>query len=259
MNNTSLEQKSKLFFSYVVFFGRPLQVILTSMNIPNVNALKGLKILDCPGGPGSVSLELKQQGITAVAVDPLYSKSVEELEHDIQHSIDKVHQMLIADEKSGNIFLTNDFNINDYIESKRTTGKKFLADFIQGKKEGRYIVASLPQLPFEDNSFDIVWSAHLLFTYGSVASGGLDETGKLFPYEFHYNSIKEMLRVSKNQVLISPASKFFIPKVEANDLAKDVAKQLESEGHKVEFHETYIYSPHLYNNTSLVMQITKKK
>ena len=68
----------------------------------------------------------------------------------------------------------------------------FLDSFEQGKKEGRYIPASLPVLPFRDGEFDIALSSHFLFLYTDNLS-----------YDFHIKSIREMLRVA-GEVRIFP-------------------------------------------------------
>jgi hypothetical protein len=68
----------------------------------------------------------------------------------------------------------------------------FLADFDQGKAEGRYVTASLPSLPFEDGHFDLALVSHLLFLY----SEQLD-------FHFHLVAIQELLRVAK-EVRIFP-------------------------------------------------------
>jgi len=63
--------------------------------------------------------------------------------------------------------------------------RTFLSDFSRGIREGRYLDASLPDLPFEDNSFDLALSSHLLFLYS-----------KEFDLDFHVRALKEMLRVA---------------------------------------------------------------
>lgn len=65
-------------------------------------------------------------------------------------------------------------------------------DYEEGLEEGRYIAADLPDLPFEDNSFDIALCSHLIFLY----SDHLSEA-------FHKAAIDEMLRVA-NEVRIFP-------------------------------------------------------
>ena len=63
--------------------------------------------------------------------------------------------------------------------------RRFLADYEAGKSEGRYVDASLPDLPFEDGSFDLALSSHFLFLYS-----------KEFSLDFHVQALEEMLRVA---------------------------------------------------------------
>ncbi len=63
--------------------------------------------------------------------------------------------------------------------------RKFLSDFPQGKIEGRYMDASLPDLPFSDNTFDLALSSHFLFLYSQQ-----------FDLAFHVGALQEMLRLA---------------------------------------------------------------
>jgi ubiquinone/menaquinone biosynthesis C-methylase UbiE len=58
---------------------------------------------------------------------------------------------------------------------------------------GRYVPAELPVLPFEDSTFDFVLSAHFLFMYADRLS-----------YEFHIDTLTELLRVAEEEVRIFP-------------------------------------------------------
>ena len=68
----------------------------------------------------------------------------------------------------------------------------FPASYEQGKKEDRYIAASLPVLPFRDREFDIALSSHFLFLYTDNLS-----------YDSHVLSVREVLRVA-GEVRIFP-------------------------------------------------------
>ena len=61
----------------------------------------------------------------------------------------------------------------------------FLADFPSGLREGRYIAAALPDLPFGSSSFDLAVCSHLLFTYSQLLSE-----------DVHFAAIVEMCRVA---------------------------------------------------------------
>ncbi len=68
----------------------------------------------------------------------------------------------------------------------------FVADYPQGLEQGRYLAASLPNLPFVNGEFDLALCSHLLFLYSDLLS-----------LEFHQQSIKELCRVAK-EVRIFP-------------------------------------------------------
>ncbi len=61
----------------------------------------------------------------------------------------------------------------------------FLQDFEAGRQQGRYLAAELPQLPFENDSFDLALCSHLLFLYSPQLS-----------LDFHLQAIAEMLRLA---------------------------------------------------------------
>ncbi len=63
--------------------------------------------------------------------------------------------------------------------------EEFLNSFEEGREKGHYVAEGLPKLSFPDNSFELSLSSHFLFLH----SENLD-------YQFHYDSIVEMLRVS---------------------------------------------------------------
>ncbi|MEM9908507.1 MAG: methyltransferase domain-containing protein, partial [Cyanobacteria bacterium P01_D01_bin.44] len=70
--------------------------------------------------------------------------------------------------------------------------QQFLLDFSAGKAAGRYRVASVLQLPFEDNYFDLALSSHFLLMYAT-------QLGE----PFHIQAIQELCRVAR-EVRIFP-------------------------------------------------------
>src|ERR1700687_896751 len=70
--------------------------------------------------------------------------------------------------------------------------RRFLADFHQGKVQGRYITASLPNLPFKDDQFNLALVSHLLFLYSEQLN-----------FDFHVASLQELLRIA-SEVRVFP-------------------------------------------------------
>jgi hypothetical protein len=68
----------------------------------------------------------------------------------------------------------------------------FLADYPDGRAQGRFVDAALPSLPFDDGTFDLAVCSHLLFLY----SQQLGET-------FHRTALLELGRVA-HEVRVFP-------------------------------------------------------
>jgi hypothetical protein len=83
-------------------------------------------------------------------------------------------------------FVWTHFRDPDHLgECRLAAMRRFLADFEQGKHEGRYVAASLPRLPFRDHQFSLALVSHLLLLY----SEQLD-------LNFHIAAFEELLRVA---------------------------------------------------------------
>jgi hypothetical protein len=143
----------------------------------------GKRILGCGDGPASFNSMLTKQGGYVISADPLYRFSAA----DIGRRIDETYEEVIKQTRNN-----KDEFVWQHIPSVEELGrvrmeamKVFLSDYPAGRKEGRYIEAGLPDLPFKDNAFDIALCSHFLFLY----SGQLSE-------DFHIQSIKELCRVS---------------------------------------------------------------
>ncbi len=140
-------------------------------------------ILGCADGPAAFNAELTGRGGQIVSCDPLYAFSAEEIEARIHDCFDTVLEQtrLHADE-----FVWSD-EIPDIDALGRTRMKAmrlFLDGFPNGRRQGRYVAAELPSLPFCDGEFDLALCSHYLFLYGAL---GL---------EFHVKSIIELARVA---------------------------------------------------------------
>ena len=68
----------------------------------------------------------------------------------------------------------------------------FLDDYEQGRRDGRYVVAGLPSLPFAEGAFDLALCSHFLFLYSTQHDAA-----------FHVQSMDELCRVA-NEVRVFP-------------------------------------------------------
>jgi hypothetical protein len=183
--------------------------------------INGKKILGCADGPSSFNTEAEYEGGEVVSIDPLYAYSRKE----IMQRIDEVTEEVMSQVRNNmDTFVWKSIPDVDSLQHLRTEAMmEFLMDYDEGKEEGRYIEASLPELPFEDKTFDLALSSHFLFLY----SEHLDEA-------FHHAAIKEMMRVAQ-EVRIFP---LLTLNNERSPYVESIMKTLEAEGYKAKIIKT---------------------
>jgi hypothetical protein len=140
-------------------------------------------ILGCGDGPASFNAEATARGHRVVSCDPLYAFSA----CDIERRVEECHDTVISQVKQNpDGFVWSHFRDPDHLgECRLAAMRRFLADFEQGRQEGRYAAASLPRLPFAEGRFSLALVSHLLFLYS--ASLNLD---------FHVAAFEELLRLA---------------------------------------------------------------
>lgn len=210
---------------HVVFFGRTWEESM-GMYALEPAALAGLRILDCPGGPDGLVSEGLARGLDITAVDPQYADDPGTLEQRGRSEIHQTVEAWFADPETG-----------DDIERMREYERlkiEALESFIEAFRAhpDRYVTGQLPSLPFDDDSFDLVLSGHLLFVYASREHGGLmhDET---FGLDFHIESVRELLRVGR-EVRLFPTYAFFGPR-RRHDYIAPVLDAIRADGHEFDF------------------------
>jgi hypothetical protein len=140
-------------------------------------------LLGCSDGPASFNAEATALGRRVVSCDPLYAFSA----GDIERRVGECYGTVISQVKR-NVggFVWGYFRDPDHLgECRLAAMRRFLADFEPGKREGRYVAAALPKLPFPGNQFSLALVSHLLFLY----SEQLD-------LHFHIAAFEELLRVA---------------------------------------------------------------
>lgn len=182
------EASNKLDLSRIVFIGRTFDEYLLMFNLSK-DELLGRKILDCPAGACSFTAVANQHGADVMATDIAYYHSFEQLTEKGFQDIE--HAMLQMEKAKGN-YLWDYFKSVDRLKDVRINA---LTDCAKDMKQSpdRYVPAVLPDLPFEDKEFNLTLSAHFLFMY----KDRLD-------YDFHLQTIQELMRVTKEEIRIFP-------------------------------------------------------
>ncbi|MFJ8624853.1 methyltransferase domain-containing protein [Kitasatospora sp. NPDC093550] len=147
------------------------------------------RVLDCPGGAASFVAEAGRRGVDAVAVDRQYAHQREELGLLVERETAFKRELLV--EETADRIWSWYADVDDLVRQWTANAREFRADI--AARPDRYVAGSLPELPFPDDSFDLVLSSHLLFSYGNR----LDE-------EFHRAALLELARVARREVRLFP-------------------------------------------------------
>jgi len=146
-------------------------------------------VLDCSAGAASFVTVAAQRGCRAIAVDPAYALSRDQLSVAVRDDLSSGSAIAHAHPDR---FVWDWFGGPEQRDRlRKAAGARFLADLATAR--GRYVAGELPRLPFRDGSFDLVVSSHLLFTWSDVL--GLD---------WHLGAIRELCRVAAGEVRIYP-------------------------------------------------------
>jgi hypothetical protein len=169
-------------------------------------------ILGCADGPAGFNAEMYRRGCRVISCDPIYRFTKQQLKAQIKGASVKIIEQ--TKKNMDNFMWSSIGSIKELRDIRHSAMRKFLDDFEKGKQQGRYIVAELPVLPFEDRAFDIALCSHFLFLYSDRLS-----------LEFHRESIAQLCRVA-DDVRIFPLIDLDLkpsPYVQtiASDLEKD--------------------------------------
>ena len=174
----------------VSFFGRTFEEY-TRFFALDPAALRRRAVLDVAAGPSSFTAEAARREIDAVAVDPLYADPTAQLARRVREDYRRMFAQMRA---KRHLFKLTSFKSFAAAEAdRRLAAQRFLADYDGNERHGRYVRASLPALPFLDQSFSLVLCAHLLFIYADR-----------FDYEWHLAACLELVRVAAGEVRIHP-------------------------------------------------------
>ena len=174
------------------------------------------RILGCGDGPAAFNADATRRGFQVTSCDPLYRLTGSDIRGRIDVTYDEVLEQL---RQNYDAFVWKDIRDVEHLGRVRMQAMEiFLEDYERGKRAGRYLDASLPELPFHEKSFDVALCSHLLFLY----SDHLSES-------FHRQSALEMCRVAKEvrifplMTLAGEKSRYIAP----------VSEELERSGYRV--------------------------
>lgn len=156
---------------------------------------EGKSVLDCPGGACALVAHANERGIEAVGADLMYDTPPDELRAKCEADIDTA--IAGFDGVEDQFVWTFYDDVADVRAHWTAAYEEFIEDYEEHYGSDRYVPAKLPDLPFADDSFSLVLSAHLMFLY-------MDELS----HEFHEESLLELARVASEEVRVYPLARF---------------------------------------------------
>ena len=171
----------------LIHSGRPYKAYLDMFALEEKDLAQ--RILDCPGGFSNFNAVATRLGKQVVSVDPIYALPISRLK-----KLAEDGERVLADTAPRKNWFgeVSPQRIAIVTESLRVAKEEFFSDFPKGLAAQRYLAASLPDLPFADDSFDLALSGYFLFLYEASLS-----------FEFHLQSLQELLCVA-TEVRIFP-------------------------------------------------------
>ncbi len=174
-------------------------------------------ILGCGDGPASFNAELTARGARVTSADPVYRFSADEIAVRIEETYPVVLEQ--TGRNADEFVWWSIRSVEELGQIRMGAMGKFLTDYPDGKREGRYVDAELPNLPFPDRAFELALCSHFLFLY----SAHFDEA-------FHLQSLRALCRVAQ-EVRVFPLLELGAVKSRHLD---DVLSQLVVDGYQTD-------------------------
>lgn len=168
-------------------------MLITTRSYAEYRAMFGLgelpgTVLDCCAGGSSFTAEANACGTAAIAADPVYELSDDDLVEAVHRSAEQTRRINAAHPHEFDWSWYGSPSRRDDLRAK--AAEAFLTD--KRTNPARYIAAGLPKLPFRTGQFELALCSHLLFTWA-------DKYG----VEWHLKAVTELVRVGR-EVRIFP-------------------------------------------------------
>lgn len=184
--------KKGMILDKVVLLGRTLEEYRRYFAL-DLDALRGRTVLDVAGGVGSFCAEARALGLAVTAFDPIYGLPWEEIQRRCGPDLDHVIELVRGLKTYRWEFYKTPENLRLFRERAYRT---FLEDYQRGQGT-RYVPGRLPELPFNDDAFDLTLVSYFLLVYEDH-----------FDYDFHRCSVLELMRVTRGEARLYPIVTF---------------------------------------------------
>jgi hypothetical protein len=191
MNTDLIDTKRGLRLDRVVLLGRTFEEYRRYFLL-KPDELAGKDVLDVAGGVSSFCAEANARGIHVTSFDPIYSLSPEKISERSTPDLESVYRAI----GSVPTYRWGYYKNAEYMrELRKRASTIFLSDYKTHPE--RYVAGELPRLSFADSSFHLTLVSYFLFAYQDRLS-----------YEFHRESVLEIMRVTRCEARIYPTVTF---------------------------------------------------
>jgi ubiquinone/menaquinone biosynthesis C-methylase UbiE len=191
MGNHVIQNKRGLQLDRVVLLGRTLEEYRRYFLL-EPNRLVGKRVLDVAGGVSSFCAEANELGIKVTSFDPIYSMPAEGIMQRSEPDLESVYRSI----GSAPTYRWGYYKNPDYMRQLRKRASTIFFSDYKAYPE-HYVAGELPKLPFADAEFDLTLVSYFLFAYQDRLN-----------YEFHRDSILEIMRVTRGEARIYPTVTF---------------------------------------------------
>ena len=191
MSNDWVQTRRGLQLDRVVLLGRTFEEYRRYFLL-EPDDLIGKRVLDVAGGVSSFCAEANQLAIKVTSFDPIYSLPPEKIRERSEPDLESVYQVI----GSVPTYRWGYYKNPEYMrELRKRASTIFLRDYKIHPE--RYVAGELPRLSFADGEFDLTLVSYFLFAYQDRLN-----------YEFHRESILEIMRVTRGEARIYPTVTF---------------------------------------------------
>ena len=186
-----MQTKRGLHLDRVVLLGRTFEEYRRYFLL-EPEKLVGKRVLDVAGGVSSFCAEANERGIHVTSFDPIYSLPPDKIRERSEPDLESVYRAI------GNVptYRWRYYKNPEYMrELRKRASTIFLSDYKTHPE--RYVAGELPRLSFADGEFDLTLVSYFLFAYQDRLS-----------YEFHRDSVLEIMRVTLGEARIYPTVTF---------------------------------------------------
>ena len=184
--------KQGLVLDKVVLLGRTLDEYRRYFALDLEN-WRGRAVLDVASGVSSFCAEANRLGLNVTAFDAIYELPGDEIARRCEPDLDHVVEAVRGLKTYRWDFYQSPENLRKFRERAY---RAFLEDY-RGQQGKRYVAGRLPKLPFADGQFDLTLASYLLLVYEDH-----------FDYEFHQQSLREIMRVTRGEARLYPIVTF---------------------------------------------------